>query len=530
MRKFLRFLNTVKHLRFKQIVYQIFYKLSVKIRKRGGFFYLLSRPSKSYKLELLHSIVSFQSKNEKSFTFLNQTYYFEEKIDWNYSKLGKLWTYNLTYFDFLQQNKMSSRMGEKLIHNFIEQMGIIRDGLDPFPISLRGSNWIKFLSHHKIKNQKIDNALFAQYYILIKNLEFHLLGNHLLENAFSLLFGAFYFRNDKFYRKAKEILVKELKEQILEDGAHFELSPMYHQLMLYRVLDCFNLIKHNTYKNQELLVLFEEKAKIMLGWINTMTFKNGNIPLFNDSANGISPTTDQLNTYAKELCINHEQPLYNNQLTTSGYRKYVQSSYELVVDIGDIGPDYIPGHAHADIFNFELYLGKKPFIVDTGISTYEKNAIRHMERSTASHNTVTINDTNQSQVWGGFRVGQRAKIIDLDEAENIIIATHDGYKNLGIIHQRSFRSEKEKIEIIDNLIGKKVKGNAYFHLHPSITNIVIKKDKVNFLNLECQINFEGGSLNIEKEIYDYAFGFNKTQKSIVIIASFKKYLVTRILI
>ena len=34
--------------------------------------------------------------------------------------------------------------------------------------------------------------------------------------------------------------------KILEDGSHFELSPMYHQIMLLRVLDCIQLIKLNS--------------------------------------------------------------------------------------------------------------------------------------------------------------------------------------------------------------------------------------------------------------------------------------------
>ena len=65
------------------------------------------------------------------------------------------------------------------------------------------------------------------------NIEYHILGNHLLENGFSLFFGAYYFQDEKFYVKAKKILTDELDEQILEDGAHFELSSMYHQIMLF---------------------------------------------------------------------------------------------------------------------------------------------------------------------------------------------------------------------------------------------------------------------------------------------------------
>ncbi len=97
----------------------------------------------------------------------------------------------------------------------------------------------------------------------------------LLENAFSLLFGAYYFQDEELYLKAKKILKDELKEQILKDGAHFELSPMYHQIMLLRVLDCINLVQNNNWKNHELLELFISKAEIMLGWLNTITYENG---------------------------------------------------------------------------------------------------------------------------------------------------------------------------------------------------------------------------------------------------------------
>ena len=47
-------------------------------------------------------------------------------------------------------------------------------------------------------------------------------------------------------------------------------------------------------------------------------------------------------------------------------------NYELFIDVGNIGPDYQPAHAHSDTFNFELIKGDNPIFVDTGISTYEK--------------------------------------------------------------------------------------------------------------------------------------------------------------
>ena len=47
----------------------------------------------------------------KCFTFLNIPHDFSDKIDWNYRSYGKLWTYNLNYFDFLNQEEMSKEIG-----------------------------------------------------------------------------------------------------------------------------------------------------------------------------------------------------------------------------------------------------------------------------------------------------------------------------------------------------------------------------------------------------------------------------------
>jgi len=462
------------------------------------------------------------SMMEDGFSFLNKIYqYHEEGIDWNYSDYGKLWTYNLAYFDYIQQGDMTKESGLELINNFIDKLHNVKDGLMPFPISLRGINWIKFLRKYKIEDQRINDSLYAQYMILMNNIEYHILGNHLLENGFSLLFGAYYFQDEKFYLKAKKILTGELEEQILKDGSHFELSPMYHQIILFRVLDCINLIQNNDWKDQELLDLLISKVEIMLAWLNTVTYENGDIPLLNDSANKIAPTTEQLNEYAVSLQINCQSSGNNHQLNESGYRKIKNESYEMIIDVGNIGPDYIPGHAHSDTFNFELYIEGEPFIVDTGLSTYETNARRALERSTVSHNTVKIGSRDQSEVWGGFRVARRAKIIYLKEDENYIEATHDGYKYMGVLHTRKFITNKDTIIIKDNIdsIGK-YQGIAYLHFYPGIQP-KIKGNKIIILDTEIMVD---NADNLTVEIYKYAPEFNKLIDAFQVKIIFRNHL------
>jgi hypothetical protein len=507
MNKFIRLFNTIKYLKSKQIIFRLFYFSRSRFRKLIGFEYKFLKESYSTSLKLTKFCDSYSFYHDKEFDFLNLSKKFENKIDWNYSEYGKLWTYNLTYFEYLKEKSDVS-----LIYDFINNIENIKDGLDPFPISLRGINWIKFLSYHNIKDKNVDDSLYAQYYILMNNLEYHLLGNHLLENGFSLLFGAYHFQDEKLYKKAKNILQSELDEQILDDGGHFELSPMYHQIMLFRVLDCINLVHHNSWKSQELLKFLTNKAELMLGWLENMTFRNGNTPLLNDNANCIAPTSKELFKYATDLKLNIEKLPLNG----SGYKKIDKDKYECIVDIGHIGPDYIPGHAHSDTFNFELYINEKPFIVDSGLSTYETNERRTLERSTSSHNTVEVNGTNQSEVWAGFRVANRAYVTDVVEGIDSIKATHDGYKKkFGVVHAREWIFEEDKI-IINDSLNKESEAVAMLHFHPKVTEEDIRE----------RVIIKNSKLNIKH--YSFAPEFNKLEKALVVEMPFKKDLTIEI--
>lgn len=506
MNKLITLFNTVKYLKSIQIFFRIFYFIRKRFRELIGFEYNFSRESNSAPLQLDKSIDSYQSYKEGEFTFLNKSKKFED-INWNYDENGKLWTYNLTYFEFLLQKGFDQNDGKNLIYDFLSKQKDLKDALEPFPISLRSINWIKFLTSHQIRDKRIDTSLYSQYFILLDNLEYHLLGNHLLENGFSLLFGGYYFQDERLYEQGKKILLKELDEQILADGGHFELSPMYHQIMLFRVLDCINLVKNNSYRNGELLGFLKDKAGLMLSWLKTVTYKNGDIPLLNDSANKIAPTTQQLLDYAKLL--NVEFLMLNVELKDSGYRKIVKEKYECIVDVGSVGPDYIPGHAHADTFNFEVYKDEKPFIVDVGLSTYETNELRHTQRSTKSHNTVEIKDKNSSEVWGAFRVGKRANILKTIESDESIESTHNGYEN--VLHTRKWIFGDRKIIVKDSL-NKNSNALARIHFYPST-----KKCEI-----ENSISIKGKSYNITN--YQYAMEFNKEAQGYVVEIAFEKEL------
>lgn len=507
--KFQLILNTVKHLKWIQVRYQVFYRLRGKLGLKPKLKNYVSRPKDQIhigdlKAALFDELINYK-RNEIEFEFLNLTKQFDRnKIDWNFNEYGKLWTYNLNYFEFLLSRNVTCEEGISLIENYIESWSGLKDGLEPFPISLRTINWIKFLTNHKVRNERIDERLYHQVQLLLCNLEYHLLANHLLENAFALIFAAYYFQDEEIYDKAKSLLLHELHEQILADGAHYERSPMYHQIMLFRLLDVVSIVQNNSWRNQDLLPELKSTAQRMVGWLFKISLPNGEIPYVKDSAPNIAPNSTKLLQYAKSLGITRQEGIL---LKESGYRWLQFESSKLLVDVGEVSPTYQPGHAHADELNFLLYDGEVPVIVDSGISTYEKNDQRHLERSSCSHNCLVVKNHNSSQVWGGFRVSKRASVYITEDNEYSISASHNGYKQYGVSVHREFELTPSGFKIQSSVIGRsQLDTVTYIHFHPEVS--VIEKSSNVYKVGRFEISIETiGECYLEN--YKFAAGYNR---------------------
>ncbi len=514
----MRYYHTVRYLKWIQIRYRAKYLFRQKFINSRAVEQSFPNAGKILNLEELPaSGVSYFPPH--TFKLLNRKVAFDENIDWNYHEEGKLWSYHLNYFDFLNQSQLSKEEGLYLIRDFISKEKILLDGSEPFPTSLRIRNWIKFLCLHKVSDRTIDQSLNVQGQRLASNLEYHLLGNHLLENAFALYFLGMYFSQAHYLSIGEQIIRKELKEQILKDGAHFELSPMYHRLILSNVLDLVNLIQSNDFESKGLLNVLKHKASLMLGWLEEMTFSDGSLPHVNDAFQSSDSSIDSLTKYADLLGIRSTKVV----LKECGYRWMRSKGIDLFIDVGDIGPDYIPGHAHSDTFNFLLHFNARPFIVDTGVSTYEKNERRNDERSTAAHNTVRLGNIEQSDVWAGFRVGRRAKVIKLEEGENYVRGWHDGFKRFSATHSRSFELKGKTISIKDIIPSRKT-AYAFLHFHEHVRLQLHGKTLKTSMG---EITFSNAS-SIDISTYQLAKGYNITVESKMVTIAFNQQLTTKI--
>lgn len=410
----------------------------------------------------------YVSNDGENFTFLNLCQRFE---GWEDVRHGMLWVYNLNYFDYLGQPGMTAATGADWIDRFGESLSDRKIGLDPYPIALRGINWIKFICLHREALPKVRVArwnawLAAQYELLERKLETHLLGNHLLEDAYSLCIGSIYFANGRLWQKAARLLQRELDEQVLPDGSHYEQSPMYHCILLDRLLDVYNFSTSNQRFGEEqkrLNAFLRQKSVLMLGHLDSICYADGSFPLFNDAALGIAPPPSAIRAYAAALGIQWSP----RPLGACGYRHLRIARMESFVDVGGIMASYQAGHSHADALNFELRIDGEPFVVDTGISTYNKTPRRQYERSTAAHNTVTVDGHDSAEVWGGFRVARRSSVALLKDEANDVCARQSGIQP-ALWHERRFLMREDAFVIMDRIASGHV-GVARLHLAPAVT-------------------------------------------------------------
>ena len=391
-----------------------------------------------------------------TFIFLNEK---ERFSGWNDSSRNKLWLYNLHYFDWLRQANLPEEEGNYWIEKWIdENPAPAGNGWEPYTLSLRIVNWIKWdLSGHKLA-EKAKESLAVQIRFLRKRLEYHLLANHLLANAKALVFAGMFFAGDeaqKWLNKGLEIYRQQLPEQILPDGGHFELSPMYHSIILEDLLDL---------KNIHAPLELDDCIERMCLWLSVMTGPDGEIALFNDAAHGIALNPKVIKQYAGSLgfkCKEIETPVL---LPESGYARLTNGDLTLIADCGEIGPSYQPGHAHADALSFELWKGNRKVITNSGTGRYIDSSERKYQRSSAAHNTVVIDNKNSSEIWGAHRVARRGHVVHRAiETPNALSASFETYA--GITHQRKWIVPDDRTLQIEDVFTCKDKKEHHLDIY-----------------------------------------------------------------
>lgn len=513
------FFNTVRHLRRRQILGQIMVKLRPWWKRMRGFLDMPTPPYPGCRHAEGFSVFppgpqlwSPESIMDGSFTFLNHSADLGWPPDWRAAEQPKLWRYNLHYFEWLW--RLPFAQAKRATLDWIEKPEVAAEGWEPYPTSLRLQNWIG-LFWGKYRNdlecdaeflERLWASIYRQVRYLSGNPEVHLLGNHLFENAATLALCGGLFNGpigDQWAEIGEGWLSEQLLEQLPADGLHLEGSPMYHARIVY-LLQLLQTGARARYAASLATPLVNARAAL-----GKLCHPDGDIALLNDAAFGIYNRPAELGVN----CL----PSGAWALPNAGYYGWRGEKGDyLVCDAGTLGPDYLVGHAHGDIFSFECSWRGERVIVDSGVHDYEPGPLRNYCRSTAAHNTVEIDGLDQAEFWSAFRVARRGRVHDLTwrpAADGFELSGwHDGYRRLPgrPNHYRRFHWSAGKLEVIDQVTAARAcRAVSRLHLHPHcrVDHLKERSARISFPGGRATVDFRGeGRLDLEKTSYCPQFG------------------------
>ena len=313
-------------------------------------------------------------------TFWNQSRCEHPPVDWNRDDLehsALSWRFCLHYMEYLEV--FGDEAFETWVLDWIDQNppyepDYWRYGWHSYPLSIRCLVWMQQIAVRRERlsatfRERAVRSLSMQLHFLERNLEQDVLGNHLLKNLKTLLWASQFFDGsvaERWGQQAERLLERELREQVLADGLHYERTPAYHSQVFVDLLEIYSVLPDGPCRRR-----LEELLPRMAQALADLTHPDGLPSLFNDGGLHMS--------YAPAVCLaawrrlsgQQVQPRDRFALHEAGYFGMRGEHDYVVVDCGPVSPDFLPAHAQGDILSFEWTVGRQRVVIDAGVFQYD---------------------------------------------------------------------------------------------------------------------------------------------------------------
>lgn len=428
-------------------------------------------------------------------TFLNRTIEIDDEFPFSVDPLAgedqgfpRLWTLKLLAFEPASWIAVTSATNEapiaQLVLRWLEtwlthdvtsigSQDCLRRYWTPYAVSRRIGNLAMLgavLSDHSETNHEmLCEHLAKNVRFLSDHVEYDIDGNHLLENACALIVGGVLLDDDVIVSRGVEILRSGLDNQILGDGMHFERSPMYHTILLYRIGWCLDVLRRS---DRELPSNLTSHVHSMYWFLKRSGPDNVNYPLLNDSVYHEAPPRQSCLSLIETLFEVDNAPSRNDSNGKSGYYTIESGEVMSIVDAGVPCPKHLPAHAHNDLGNVILWVSGEPVITDTGSYDYQPGERRNYARSIESHNSVQIDDCDQTVTHGRFMMGPRpeprVRYLDSESKQGIVLRYSSPRFVPSYTHERLVEPITDGIRIDDRVSGAETSITSRLHLSPKI--------------------------------------------------------------
>lgn len=367
----------------------------------------------------------------------------------------------------------------------------------------------------------VADHLAKNVHFLCNHIEYDIGGNHLLENGIALVLGGVILDDDDTVSRGLNLLSSELASQLLNDGMHFERSPMYHSILLYRTARCLDALRQSGRKPLPGIV---PKVNAMYACLRDIAPGTANYPLLNDSVYEESPSRQSCLSFVDEIFEVSNGNCDDRLCGDSGYYSLESGPATILIDGGVPCPNHLPAHAHNDIGNVVLWVGEEPFITDTGVYDYQPGNRRNYARSVEAHNTVQINDGDQTVTHGRFMMGPRPTPVSNSIAQGSDRKVTVQYRSPPFVHpythKRIVKPIEQGIQIEDQVNTDEDSVTSRLHLAPGCDPVVNGNTVIVEKNVEHDIEIVvsgAESVNIVDNEYYPQYGMSVSRPTIEMI-------------
>ena len=315
---------------------------------------------------------------------------------------------------------------------------------------------------------------------------------------------------DDWRNRAQKLLEREIRLQVGEDGVNREQAMSYHLFTMELFLLAF-VIGRNT--GSPFSEGYAQRLRGMAGFLDAVATSGGDLPWYGDSddARGFVLSEDEsgleVTMQLAGLLFGEPQWLRFGATPTAAARALVpdllpsvdsglkraeparelfpdaglacvrshDDSVRLLMDFGPLGFTSIAAHGHSDALSLWLAIGDEYFLVDAGTYAYHSHPEwREFFRSTAAHNTASVDGESQSQTAGRFlwnaKANARLLRFETKSQDVTIEAEHDGYARLQdpVTHRRNvcFDRTTGNLSLTDSFqCTGRHQVDLFFHMH-----------------------------------------------------------------
>lgn len=365
---------------------------------------------------------------------LNQSIELGRPVRESSEELSPLAAFHLHYHDYLarlierREDDASQRAVMSWLGEWLDRHETRRDRVawHPYCISRRIPAWGRILLRGGWPDEwekRLRASLAQQTEWLSQRLEKDVGGNHLWENARALVTAGSLFegeRADAWWSQGSQLLDYCLRTQFFPWVEHFERSPGYQSELADGLVDVADWADS---RDRSTSHRWADAARRMHSFLDQIRHPDGSVPLFGDSTR--DQTTSKVGSLPAEDCSGWVGEYYVHR----------RRDHQLIFDAGDMGPDDLPAHAHADLLGYELSAHGRRVIVDRGVFTYS-GPKRERFRGAAAHNVLSIDGRQLADTWSSFRLGRRGHVTERASGRiaegRWVRASHDAYRYIGV--------------------------------------------------------------------------------------------------